>query len=270
MKSIINYISILFLVTFISACSDDETPFNPTEGLTKIGEAYALGAGARVELWAKEDLFAGYNNLYVALYDSVDGERITESHVQFNPLMTMGGGMKHSCPVINPEGESAVKELFPGIVVFIMPSSDMGAWKLEIRVHNHHTEKEGTATLDILVANPPSTQVKSFVTGNGEKMFVSYTFAEDKKVGVNDFEVIIYEMVSGMEFAPMQDYTIQLEPEMPSMGHGSPNNVNPVYEADGRYLGKVNFTMTGDWRLNLTLDRADDAVQVLFFDVTLD
>lgn len=269
MKSFIKYIPILLLIASLSACSDDETPFNPTEGLTRIGEAYALGAGAKVELWAKEDLFAGYNNLYVALYDSVDGDRITESHVQFNPLMAMSTGMKHSCPVINPE-ETAVKELFPGVVVFIMPSSDMGSWKMDVRVHNHHNEKEGTATFDIIVANPSVTQVKSFVTGSAEKMFVSYTFPEDKKVGVNDFEVIVYQMVSGMEFAPIQDYTIQLEPEMPSMGHGSPNNVDPVHDADGRYMGKVNFTMTGDWRLNLTLNRADDATQSLFFDVTLD
>lgn len=269
MKSFIHYIPTLLLIISISACSDDETTFDPTEGLTKIGEAYALGAGAKAELWAKEDLFAGYNNLYVALYDSVDGERITESPVQFNPLMKMSTGMKHSCPVINPE-ETAVKELFPGVVVFIMPSSDMGSWKMDVRIHNHHNEKEGTATFDIVVANPSVTQVKSFVTGSGEKMFASYTFPEDKKVGVNDFEVIVYQMVSGMEFAPIQDYTIHLEPEMPSMGHGSPNNVDPVHEADGRYMGKVNFTMTGDWRLNLKLNRADDANQSLFFDVTLD
>jgi hypothetical protein len=151
-----------------------------------------------------------------------------------------------------------------------MPSSDMGAWKMEVRVHNHHKEKEGTATFDIIVANPPTTQIKSFVTGTGEKIFVSYNFPEEKKVGVNDFEVIAHRMVSGMEFVPIEDYTIQLEPEMPSMGHGSPNNVDPAYEADGRYVGKVNFTMTGDWRLNLLLNRADDAEQSLFFDVTLE
>lgn len=270
MRSFINYIPLLFAAVFISSCSDDESTFNPTEGLTKISEAYAPGAGAKVQLWAKEDLFAGYNNLFVALLDSVDGERITEAHVQFNPVMTMSGGMMHTCPVINPEDENAVKELFPGIAVFIMPTSDMGSWKMDIRVHNHHTEKEGTASFDLNVANPPVAQVKSFVTGTGEKMFVSYTFPKDKKVGVNDFEVIVFRMVTGMEFVPVEDYTIQLEPEMPSMGHGSPNNVNPAYLTDGRYMGKVNFTMTGDWRLNLTLNRADDAEQLLFFDVTLE
>jgi len=269
MKSFIKLLPILLLVICINACSDDESTFNPTEGLTRIGDAYALGAGTKVELWAKEDLFAGYNNVFVALYDSVGGERITEAHVHFDPVMTMTGGMKHACPVINPEDENAVLELFPGTVVFIMPSSDMGAWKMGIRIHNHRSEKEGTASFDIIVANPSVTQLKSFVTGTGEKMYVSYTFPEDKKVGVNDFEVIVYRMVNGMEFVPVEDYTILLEPEMPAMGHGSPNNVNPAHISGGRYNGKVNFTMTGDWRLNLTLNRGDETTQALFFDVTL-
>jgi hypothetical protein len=177
--------------------------------------------------------------------------------------------MKHSCPVINPEDENAVKELFPATVLFIMPSSDMGAWKMGIRIHNHHSEKEGTASFDIIVSNPSVTQLKSFVTGSGEKMFVSYTFPQNKKVGVNDFEVIVYRMVNGMEFVPVEDYTILLEPEMPAMGHGSPNNVNPTHISSGRYNGKVNFTMTGNWRLNLTLNRGDETTQALFFDITL-
>jgi hypothetical protein len=270
MKSLIKYIPLLLLMVFISACSDTETPFNPTEGLTKISESYAIGAGTKVELWAEQELFVGYNYLYVALYDSVDGERITKGQVQFNPLMTMGTGMKHACPVINPEDEQAVNELFPGVGVFIMPSSAMDSWKMGIQVHNPLNGKQGTATLDIIVTNPPSAHVKSFVTGSDEKIFISYTFPEDKKVGVNDFEVIVYQMVSGMEFTPVEDYTMLLEPEMPSMEHGSPNNVNPSYEKDGRYIGKVNFTMTGNWRLNLTLERAGGADQELFFDVTLD
>lgn len=38
---------------------------------------------------------------------------------------------------------------------------------------------------------------------------------------------------------------------MPSMGHGSPNNVNPVHIEKGHYRGKVNFTMTGEWQIKL-------------------
>lgn len=270
MKSFIHYISVFLISLSIFSCSDDETNINPTEGLTKIGEAYALGAGAKVELWANEDLFAGYNSLYVALYDSTNGKRIKESHVHFNPVMTMDGGMQHSCPVINPEDENAVKELFPGAAIFIMPSSDMGFWEMNIGVHNHLNEKFGTATFDIDVASATPSRVKSFVTESSEKIFIAYNFPTKKKVGVNDFDVAVYKMVTGAEFTPVDNFTISLEPEMPSMDHGSPNNVDPVYEqAYGQYRGKVNFTMTGEWRLNLTLSRGDES-EPIFFDVTLD
>jgi hypothetical protein len=49
--------------------------------------------------------------------------------------------------------------------------------------------------------------------------------------------------------------TVEITPEMPSMGHGSPNNVNPVHTGNGHYKGTVNFTMTGDWRIHLKLTR---------------
>jgi len=54
-----------------------------------------------------------------------------------------------------------------------------------------------------------------------------------------------------MSFPCCNDLTVEITPEMPSMGHGSPNNVNPVSIGNGHYLGTVNFTMTGAWRINM-------------------
>jgi len=33
----------------------------------------------------------------------------------------------------------------------------------------------------------------------------------------------------------------------------SSNNQNPVLSANGHYVGKVNLTMTGDWKLDIDL-----------------
>ncbi|MDZ7648356.1 MAG: FixH family protein [Cytophagales bacterium] len=52
---------------------------------------------------------------------------------------------------------------------------------------------------------------------------------------------------------------------MPSMGHGSPNNVNPTHSSKGSYKGKVNFTMTGDWRLNLNISQGEAVLKDLLF-----
>lgn len=73
-----------------------------------------------------------------------------------------------------------------------------------------------------------------------------------------------------MEFTAEDGFTIEFEPEMPSMDHGSPNNTNPISIGNGHYKGKVNYTMTGDWRLHFKLKKnneviVDDAyVDVLF------
>jgi hypothetical protein len=257
------------LFSFLSSallfsCTEDDTKPDPTAGLVKISEGYALGAAAKVEIWANEDLFAGYNSLFFALYDSVNGERITDSHIQLHPAMDMHT-MSHSCPVEEPE-EHAVKELFPAAVMFTMPSGDMGAWSLEVGVHNHLNELYGKAIFEIDVKSTAPSRIVSFQTSSGQRYYLSYKFPEKKKVGVSEFEVIAYTSAEG-EFIPAEDLTINFTPEMPSMDHGSPNNVNPVHTSEGHYKGKANFTMTGEWRLNLELMSGTTSLGTKYFDV---
>jgi hypothetical protein len=58
-----------------------------------------------------------------------------------------------------------------------------------------------------------------------------------------------------MNFPADDSYTMEITPEMPSMGHGSPNNVNPTNTGNGHYKGKVNFTMTGEWKVNVLVKK---------------
>lgn len=59
-----------------------------------------------------------------------------------------------------------------------------------------------------------------------------------------------------MDFPLVQNYRIEVDPRMPGMGnHTSPNNVDLGYDATtGIYKGKLNFTMTGYWKINLKLE----------------
>ena len=257
----------LLFSLFVLACSEDETVFNPTTGLVKITEGYALGAGAKVGLWAERDLFAGYNNLYFALYDSVSGKRITDSHIHLKPVMDMGT-MSHSCPVEEP-AEDAVNELFPAAIMFTMPSGNMGSWTLEVKVHNHETGLFGTAIFDIAVHNATPSAVLSFQSTSGTRYYFGYKFEEPLKVGVNTFDVVAYTYHEG-EFVPAEDLTIHLIPEMPSMDHGSPNNEDPVHKSNGHYTGKANFTMTGEWRLNLDIADGETSLGTKYFDVVVE
>lgn len=264
-------VSVLCILVFLASCTKDKTEPNPVEGMTKVAEGYATGAAAKVEVYSKEtSLTTGYTKFYIALYDSVSGKRIDDAHIHLNPMMDMGM-MQHSAPFENPVSTEAENHLFPCSVTFIM-SSMGGAWSLEIEVHNHVNDKEGSITLPLTVAEPASSRQKSFTAvHNGAKYFISLISpaANTSKVGINDMEIAIYKKASMMSWPADSSLSVILTPEMPTMGHGSPNNVNPVHVGNGHYKGKVNFTMTGLWRLNLDfMSGTSVADTTQFFDVT--
>ena len=176
--------------------------------------------------------------------------------------------MSHSCPVEEPESE-AVKKLFPAAILFTMPSGDMGSWKLETKIHNHVNGLFGKASFDINVKSATPSKVISFQASSGERFYLSYRFPEKQKVGINDFEVIAFTSTDG-KFVPAENLTMKLTPEMPSMDHGSPNNEDPVHVGKGHYKGKANFTMTGEWRLQLELATESSVLDKKYFDIVVE
>ena len=176
-------------------------------------------------------------------------------------MMTMNTGMSHSCPVVIPTLTDPPDGLFEGAAVFIMPSGDMGSWTMEVTVHNHANGIESSTNIPVVVSSPADSRVYSFQSPVDQSMiFLTMIEPSKPEVGMNDFIVGAYYRESMTSFPPLENLKISFEPEMPSMGHGSPNNVNPVYTADGQYKGTVNFTMDGWWRLNMTISDQSDAV----------
>lgn len=248
MKKIILFSLYLSIITIAFSCTKSNIETEQPIPYLKIGEAFAPGAATKVELFAKQALTTGYNTVYVALTDSVSKQAIENAQVTLLPLMDMGT-MKHSAPVENPAGV-ATHKLFTSAVVFTMPSGSMGSWSVDVAVE--HSGKKGKATLPITVSEPTKSRLKSFVSkADNAKYFVALVQPEAPKVGVNDMELAIYKVKNGMEFPADSSLAVTLTPEMPTMGHGSPNNVNPTHTSKGHYKGKVNFTMTGLWHLNL-------------------
>jgi hypothetical protein len=263
-------------IALISSCSsDDDNTTDPLANYTKLHDGYALGAATKVEVWATKNFFVGYNQVAVVLYDSLNlSKKTEEAHVVFQPKMTMTMGetvMVHACPVENP-AENAVDGLFKGAVVYQMPTQASGTWQLGIKVQNHDTGKTGTALFDVSVTQPsPSVQtVFTAITEDASKLILTMVKPQSPKVGINDIEFTIHKKASMMEFPADDSYIIEIEPEMPSMGHGSPNNVNPTNQGNGHYVGKVNFTMTGEWRINVLVKKDGEVVSSnLFFNITL-
>ncbi len=147
----------------------------------------------------------------------------------------------------------------------------MMAWTLDVDIKT--SDKDETAVLEIPVVRNLEEKRKIDVISplDDTKYFVSLVEPMKPVVGINECEFTIHYKESMMSFPPAEDLTVEIEPEMPSMDHGSPNNVHPVHTADGHYAGKINFTMTGWWRVHLTIKKGDDVItDDAYMDITLD
>ena len=259
-----------------NACKKEETTtVTPTPVIVDqipstyklMGETYILGAAAKAKVYAEKDFFVGYNKIFVAMFDSVSNTRLTDGHFDVIPMMDMGM-MKHSAPVEITEESIPSDKFWKAAIVFIMPSS-AGKWTLNMAFHNHKTDKEGEGELEVNVINPTTSVMKSFIASDSTKLFVTLIQPTTPKIGLNNFEISIHKK-DMMDFPAVNDYTVEIEPTMPSMGHGSPNNVNPVNTTLGHYVGKVNFTMTGLWNVKLTLKKNGVTIDnKQSFDITL-
>ncbi len=248
----------------IVACKKDEasTPSqnnNPTpqdsgilSSYIKLGETYVIGAAAKAVVYAETQATTGYTKLHVAMYDSVTNNRLNDGHLHVVPMMEMGT-MQHSAPVENEVLSMPPNKIWSPNVIFTMS----GTWKLILEFHNHLIDEEGEGEMNITVAAPTSPNVKmmTLATDDSSKVFVTLIKPTSPKIGLNDFEIAIHKMADMMTFPAVNNYTVEIEPIMPSMGHGSPNNVNPILTSNGHYNGKVNFTMSGLWRVKLTLKK---------------
>ncbi len=253
------------VVIGLTSCKkeDNTTPSNanntnPDAGLAipsnliKLGETYILGAATKAVVYADKAASVGYIKIYTAMYDPVTNARVKDGHFSVNPIMDMGA-MKHSAPVENGSDSVPADQLFKSAVVFSMG----GAWTLDINFHNHVNNKEGKGVLALNVTNPTTAVMRNFIVAadDSTRLFVSLVQPASPKIGLNDFEITIHKKADMMNYPAVENYTVEIEPEMPSMGHGSPNNVNPVHTTNGHYLGKVNFTMSGLWRVHLTIKK---------------
>lgn len=262
----------LAAIFILSSCKEDEktntppTHKDPLEGYVMLGEEEATTLGYSIKLYSKEDPFTGYNYLVARLLETGTSNQITDANVVFKPMMDMGT-MKHSCPTEQPIYNIGL-EGYAGTATFVMPSMG-GSWSVIIDV----TPEGGTANeeveIPITVEDKDEARIYNFMK-EGTGYFIAMVEPWKPAVGMNDYEIVIYKRESMMSWPAVTDLKVEIEPQMPSMGHGSPNNVHPVHTENGHYVGQVNFTMDGHWIVINTIKADNDSVMhdSGFFDIT--
>ena len=252
-----------FVIIVAVGCTNSSDPIendpDPPDYIV-INEDFA--SGVRVEVCAEDSVKIGYTNLFIALFDSASNSKLEDVTISVEPVMHMAMH-SHSAPNAGV-GKQLLNGYWPCPIVFIMA----GDWELHIQFTNNANQQTGNIVLPISVS--PSGLVKKVTGADSMSYFITMIEPRDPEVGLNTFEIAIHIKQSMMSFPPVEDLKVEMTPSMPSMGHGSPNNENPVHTLNGHYVGKVNFTMTGDWRIDLEMTRDSKIITETHFDLMLD
>ena len=267
MKKLYTILPFFLALIILSSCEEnneneiiDNDKITIVDGVSKSGDY-------RITVLAEDSLFQGYNNLYFKVSNASSEEIIEDVSLKLHPLMDMMT-MVHAAPVENPIYSSDEK-LYEGAVVFIMPSTAMMGWSLMVAME-HNGVKDTVGFQLPMVRNLNEVKNINLISDiDGTRYFISLIEPTDPEVGINDIEFAVHYRQNMMSFPAAEDIEISFEPEMPSMNHGSPNNVMPVHNKMGHYTGKINFTMTGWWRVHLTLKKGGEIIKDdAYFDIT--
>lgn len=244
---------ILFIAIALFSCSnsDDTTVVSETVGLTKVTEL--SNTTHSVELYTKTGTLAqGYNAISVQIKDKNTNNYSTDASIRWFPIMEMTT-MKHSCPISTISKTQGSTSLYNGFIIFQMASNDSEHWSLTVQYTIDGISYE---VMGIVVVEASKMRTVFTFTGSDTKRYVAALIdPATPKVAVNDITVGLFLKEDMMSFPVVEDYTIAIDPRMPSMGnHSSPNNVKLVYaKQDKTYHGKLSLTMSGYWKINLKI-----------------
>ena len=248
----------LFLLGALASCSsDDSSTQSELDGLNKIQEIE--NTTHIIELYnANGALEQGYNGISLRIKNKTTNEYEDNATITWMPKMHMTS-MTHSCPMSSISRTPLKETLYNGYIVFQMAQNATEYWDLEINYTINEVDYTATAVIDV----PASTKqrVTTFTGTDNVKYILALIDPSDPKVAINNATFGLFKMQTMMSFPIVDNYTIKIDPRMPSMGnHGSPNNVNLTQFSDDLYHGKLSLTMTGYWKINLQLLNASDEV----------
>ncbi len=250
------------LALFFTSCSGDDTndipPADETSGLTKIQE---LTDGTYViSLYTKAGTFiTGYNEIFLQVKNKTTGELEKNASLSWHPVMHMMT-KSHSCPYGSIQKVAGKSTLYKGFIIFQMAGNDSESWELSLDGSVNGQTFQISENLS--VTNSAKRKVQVFTGADNNRYVLAMVNPSAPVMGVNTMTAYLYKMQDMDTFVPVNGYTVKIDPRMPSMGnHTSPNNKEMAYTGtSGFYQGKVNFTMTGYWKISLIVLDSDNQV----------
>ena len=210
-----------FLLITLSCKEDNPSgnpnpdPTDPLEAYVFIGEKVAGTSGYTVKLYMLESPFVGYNYVVARVVETGTSNLVKDAELMFMPSMEMPS-MNHGTPNEMPKYDADMQG-YTGTATFIM-SSGTDSWIFTVKVTPDGQTQEHEAVFDIDVIDKDPPKMYSFDSPPGVKTyFVAIVEPRMPKVGMNPFEVVVYEMENMMMFPPVEDLIIEIDPQMPSM-----------------------------------------------------
>ncbi|WP_026810135.1 hypothetical protein [Arenibacter latericius] len=254
----LKFILVLVLLTLgFSSCSSDNDDnilvINPLEEYNLISKIE--DNGHHIELYAEnQDFIIGYNEIMIRIKDEVTGEYFSNPTISWIPMMHMMN-MKHSAPKSNLSIMKENNTISKGFLVFQMASNSEEFWDITFNYKIDGKEYVTTQVIDVKAPKDKRQQVTSFLGNDETKYVLAMVSPKTPEVTINDFKAVLFKMEDMMTFSVVKDFKVGIDPRMPGMGnHSSPNNKDLTYDETTKcYIGKLSLTMTGYWKINMTL-----------------
>lgn len=276
----------------VECCSAEEAllVYKFLQTVKPIPELYTEVDGL-YDVWAYSktgSLHNGYNDLYFVVTKKKTGNYVKDFNItNVTPIMNMVKmNMFHSTPVspaveIFDDTRKAIKH---GWVSFLMNTSEAGTWAFSYDIAVLGSKASVTDKAIVVNAIPDGQEwLKNFKVGDNT-YYLSLVNPIDWKTGENVIQAYISKKsapITTPYALATETFTVEIDPRMPDMGnHTSPDNTPLVKQKDGSYQGNINLTMTGLWRIHLTVkdaqgnivaggDDQKDGFSSLYWDVTL-
>ncbi|MFZ4592247.1 MAG: FixH family protein [Ignavibacteria bacterium] len=239
------YLLLLISAILFASCNKENivTPTDPVSNYSKV--LTIDSANVKIEMYNENSsiLYVGYNEIGFKIFSN--NVELKTGFLKYAPIMFHTSGPGHSTPVQSEFTYDNSKGMFTGYVCYSMLSdSSTSFWFADYNYNNEFYFKR--KQFDVVLGTGNQMRIW-FDAVNNVLYYLTLITPKDPKVGLNDFKIILHKTIDQSSYTEVSNAQMFIRPWMPSHGHGSSSNVNPVFTSYGKYEGKANFTMPGQW-----------------------